>query len=168
MATSYVGAPWSVGCQAQAFMIQWLMPADALWTLSMAVNVYLKFYREYDAVASRKVEVVYFVCCYGISFVPALTYLLVQNGSGDKVYGDAGLWCWISKPWAMWRILSFYGPIWYLLSVHVPRYNLTRVSWSSCQPSSSTSALALTSTATTANSASSAAPRSKSTPAQHG
>jgi hypothetical protein len=88
------------------------MPADALWTLSMAINVYLKFYHKYDAAALRRVEIIYLASCYGIPLIPAFTYLFVKNGDGNRVYGDAGLWCWISKPWEIWRILTFYGPIW--------------------------------------------------------
>ncbi|KAH6986195.1 hypothetical protein BKA56DRAFT_630452 [Ilyonectria sp. MPI-CAGE-AT-0026] len=117
MATSYVGSPNSVGCQTQAFLIQWLMPADALWTLSMAINVYLTFYYKYNAVDLRKKEFLYLICCYGIPFVPAITYVFVRDGNGHRVYGNASLWCWVSKEWGIWRILSFYGPIWIVILV---------------------------------------------------
>ncbi|KAL6415423.1 G-protein coupled receptor [Ilyonectria robusta] len=118
MATSYVGSPNSVGCQTQAFLIQWLMPADALWTLSMAINVYLTFYHKYNAVDLRKKEFLYLICCYGIPFVPAITYVFVRDGNGHRVYGNASLWCWVSKEWGIWRILTFYGPIW---KRHLPK-----------------------------------------------
>lgn len=88
------------------------MPADALWTLSMAINVYLTFYHKYNAVDLRKKEALYLICCYGIPFVPAITYVFVKDGNGHKAYGNASLWCWVSKQWGIWRILTFYGPIW--------------------------------------------------------
>ncbi|PNH26287.1 hypothetical protein BJF96_g10399 [Verticillium dahliae] len=42
------------------------MPADAFWTLAMAVNVYLTFYYKFDAERLRRMEIPYIVCCYGI------------------------------------------------------------------------------------------------------
>ncbi|PNH26362.1 hypothetical protein BJF96_g10318 [Verticillium dahliae] len=55
------------------------MPADAFWTLAMAVNVYLTFYYKFDAERLRRMEIPYIVCCYGIPLVPALTYMFVRN-----------------------------------------------------------------------------------------
>ncbi|KAK7431944.1 hypothetical protein QQZ08_001563 [Neonectria magnoliae] len=115
MATSYVGAPDSLGCQVQAFLIQMFMPADALWTLAMAINVYLTFYRHYNAADLRRMEVMYLICCYGIPFIPAIVYIFVKDSNGNRAYGNAGLWCWISKDWGIWRILSFYGPVWIVI-----------------------------------------------------
>lgn len=88
------------------------MPADAFWTLAMAVNVYLTFYYKFDAQRLRKMEIPYMACCYGIPLIPALTYVFVKDGDGNRVYGDAKLWCWVTMEWEIWRILTFYGPIW--------------------------------------------------------
>ncbi|KPM35222.1 hypothetical protein AK830_g11349 [Neonectria ditissima] len=115
MATSYVGTPDSLGCQVQAFLIQMFMPADALWTLAMAINVYLTFYRHYDAADLRRMEVMYMICCYGIPFVPAIIYIFVKDSDGNRAYGNAALWCWVSKEWGIWRILTFYGPVWLVI-----------------------------------------------------
>jgi len=51
------------------------MPADAYWTLAMAVNVYLTFYWKYDAESLRSLEKYYIMVCYGAPFVPAFVYL---------------------------------------------------------------------------------------------
>ncbi|KAF9870812.1 G-protein coupled receptor [Colletotrichum karsti] len=112
MARSYIESPASPGCQLQAFLIQMFMPADAFWTLTMAINVYLTFYFKFDAERLRKMEIPYLICCYGIPFVPALTYVFVTNGKGQRVYGNATLWCWVTPDWEIWRILTFYGPVW--------------------------------------------------------
>ncbi|KAH6669147.1 G-protein coupled receptor [Plectosphaerella plurivora] len=112
MARSYIGAPGSPGCQIQAFLIQMFMPADAFWTLAMAVNVYLTFYYHFDGARLRRMEIPYIVACYGIPFVPALSFLFVTNKAGVKVYGNATLWCWVSREWGIWRIITFYGPVW--------------------------------------------------------
>ncbi|EQB44475.1 G-protein coupled receptor [Colletotrichum gloeosporioides Cg-14] len=112
MARSYIESPLSPGCQLQAFLIQMFMPADAFWTLTMAINVYLTFYFKFDAERLRKMEIPYLISCYGIPFVPALTYVFVTNGQGQRVYGNATLWCWVTPDWEIWRILTFYGPVW--------------------------------------------------------
>ncbi|KAK5995877.1 hypothetical protein PT974_04295 [Cladobotryum mycophilum] len=113
----YLKAPDSVGCQFQAFLIQMFMPADAFWTLAMAFNVYLTFYHKYDARMLRKMEVPYLIGCYGIPFVPAFIYIFVKNREGKRAYGNATLWCWITTEWDIWRILTFYGPVWVVILI---------------------------------------------------
>ncbi|KAF5017891.1 hypothetical protein F66182_10149 [Fusarium sp. NRRL 66182] len=117
MSRQYIGSPDSVGCQFQAFLIQMFMPADAFWTLSMAINVYLTFYYKFDARKLRKMEIPYLVGCYGIPFVPAFVYVFVKNREGQRVYGNATLWCWVSSEWDIWRIITFYGPVWLVIAV---------------------------------------------------
>ncbi|KAH7149190.1 G-protein coupled receptor [Dactylonectria estremocensis] len=127
MATSYVGSPNSLGCQTQAFLIQMLMPADALWTLAMAINVYLTFHRQHNAVDLRKNEFLYLICCYGIPFIPAVAFTSVEDGDENPVYGNAVLWCWISKEWEVWRVLTFYVPIWIIVLVTLGIYIRTGI-----------------------------------------
>lgn len=78
----------------------------------MAVNVYLTFYRKFDAVALRRMEIPYIFLCYGIPMISSLVFLFVKNSHGTRVYGNALLWCWISKEWQVMRIATVYGPIW--------------------------------------------------------
>jgi len=100
------------------------MPADAFWTLAMAINVYLTFYHKFDAVRLRKMELPYFLLCYGIPLVPAFTFIFVRNDAGHRIYGNATLWCWITPEWDVMRIAGFYAPIWYVerqqLSIFLP------------------------------------------------
>ncbi|KAI8713312.1 hypothetical protein NCS52_01275000 [Fusarium sp. LHS14.1] len=117
MSRQYLGSPSSVGCQFQAFLIQMFMPADAFWTLSMAINVYLTFYFKFDARRLRKMEIPYLVGCYGIPFIPAFVYIFIKNKQGERMYGDATLWCWVSPEWDIWRIITFYGPIWVVIAI---------------------------------------------------
>lgn len=65
------------------------MPADALWTLAMACNVYLTFFRKYNAEQLRALEWKYMIFCYGIPFLPAFSYFFVQSTARGKVYGSA-------------------------------------------------------------------------------
>ncbi|KIV97814.1 hypothetical protein PV10_01520 [Exophiala mesophila] len=109
-------------CQAQSFLIQWFMPADALWTFAMACNVYLSFFRHYDSSQLRRLEWTYFGACYGVPLIPALTFLFVSTPSRGKIYGDAVLWCWISPKWSVLRIAAFYGPVWIVILTTIVIY----------------------------------------------
>ncbi|KAK4162730.1 putative G-protein coupled receptor 157 [Cladorrhinum sp. PSN259] len=117
MARSFIGDPTSAGCQFQAFLIQMFMPADTFWTLAMAVNVYLTFYFKFDAQRLRRMEVPYLLACYGIPFVIALTYIFIRTPHKGRMYGNATLWCWIAPRWDIFRIATFYGPIWIVILI---------------------------------------------------
>lgn len=80
----------------------------------MAVNVYLTFYFKYDAQKLRRMEIPYLLCCYGLPFIVALTYIFVETPGRGRVYGNATIWCWVDQNWDIWRIATFYGPVWYV------------------------------------------------------
>ncbi|KAL4903509.1 hypothetical protein BDW74DRAFT_169008 [Aspergillus multicolor] len=109
-------------CQIQAFLIQWFMPADALWTFAMAFNVYLTFFRKYNAEQLRRLEWKYVLLCYGLPFIPAFTYFFIRTESRGKVYGSAILWCWVSPSWDVLRIAVFYGPVWFVIFLTLSIY----------------------------------------------
>ncbi len=88
------------------------MPADAFWTLAMAVNVYLTFYFKFDAQRLRSMEIPYLLCCYGIPFIVALAFIFVSTPEKGRMYGNATLWCWVAPNWDIFRIATFYGPVW--------------------------------------------------------
>ncbi|KAJ3455208.1 hypothetical protein MRS44_013808 [Fusarium solani] len=117
MSRTYLHSPNSVGCQFQGFLMQMFMPADAFWTLTMAINVYLTFYFNYNARRLRRIELPYLLGCYGIPLIPAFVYIFVRNSKGQRVYGDATLWCWVTSEWDVLRIATFYGPIWVVIGV---------------------------------------------------
>ncbi|KAJ5183182.1 hypothetical protein N7492_000798 [Penicillium capsulatum] len=104
-------------CQFQAFLIQWFMPADALWTFAMACNVYLTFFHKYDSEQLRQLEWKYVLGCYGLPFIPSFAYFFIQSPARGRVYGSAILWCWVSLPWDFLRIAVFYGPVWFVISL---------------------------------------------------
>lgn len=93
-------------------MLKRFMPADAFWILAMAINVYLTFYFKFDSRRLRKMEIPYFITCYGIPMIPAIVYLFLENKDGQRVYGNATLWCWVVPEWGLMRIATFYGPVW--------------------------------------------------------
>ncbi|RAH73693.1 putative cAMP receptor-like protein [Aspergillus aculeatinus CBS 121060] len=106
-------------CQFQGFLIQWFMPADALWTFAMACNVWLTFFHKYDSEQLRRLEVKYLVACYGLPFIPAFIYFFIETKTRGKIYGAATLWCWVSTPWDFLRIALFYGPVWLIMCLTI-------------------------------------------------
>ncbi|KFY16184.1 hypothetical protein V492_01511 [Pseudogymnoascus sp. VKM F-4246] len=110
--TAGVGSPL---CQLQAFIIQMFMPADALWMLSMSVNVYLTFFYKYTQDELRALEFYYIAFNYGITFIPAIIYLLIEDDVRGPLFGNATLWCWVTVKWNFLRIATFYGPVWIVL-----------------------------------------------------
>ncbi|OJJ33072.1 hypothetical protein ASPWEDRAFT_43129 [Aspergillus wentii DTO 134E9] len=102
-------------CQFQAFLIQWFMPADALWTFAMACNVYLTFFHKYNSEQLRRLEWKYVVCCYGLPFIPAFVYFFIETRERGRIYGSAILWCWVALSWDYLRIALFYGPVWFII-----------------------------------------------------
>ncbi|KAL3963515.1 hypothetical protein ACCO45_000519 [Purpureocillium lilacinum] len=122
MAGLHIDQPLSAACQAQAFLLDVFVAADAFWTLAMAVNVYLTFYFRFDAHALRRIEVPYLFLCYGIPFVPGFIFLFIKNSEGQHVYGAAGMWCWITPQWDPLRIATFYGPVWVVIAITMAIY----------------------------------------------
>ena len=99
-------------CQFQAFMIQLFTPADALWNLALAINVYLTLFKRYSAEQLRALEWKYHLVCYGCPFIVAIIYLLVDTKEKGHMYGDATLWCWIGTNWVTLRVVTCYAPAW--------------------------------------------------------
>ncbi|KAI0834165.1 family A G protein-coupled receptor-like protein [Hypoxylon sp. FL0890] len=117
IARSYVSDIDSFGCQFQGFLIQMFLPADACWTLAMAFNVYLTFYHKFDAARLRSMEIYYLILCYGVPFIPAIAFVFVRTETAGRMYGNATLWCWVSNGWDIFRIATFYGPVWVVILV---------------------------------------------------
>ncbi|MCJ1387419.1 hypothetical protein MMC18_000262 [Xylographa bjoerkii] len=105
-------SPNSPLCQFQAFLIQMFLPADAMWNLSMAINVYLTVFRRYNPAQLRRLEPIYLLINYGVTFIPALAYIFISTADRHRVYGPAITWCSITSAWGFLRIALCYGPAW--------------------------------------------------------
>ncbi|KAL8685917.1 MAG: hypothetical protein Q9224_005618 [Gallowayella concinna] len=112
-------------CQFQGFLIQMCLPADALWNLAMAINVYLTLFKKYNAQQLKALEWRYHIMCYAIPFIVALVYLFVDTSSRGRIYGDASLWCWISIKWVILRIALCYIPAWIAILVSFTLYAMS-------------------------------------------
>ena len=88
------------------------LPADALWNLALAINVYLTLFRKYNSQQLKSMEWKYHVMCYGCPFVVAFAYIFIQSSARGRIYGPAILWCWIDIDWVVLRIALCYAPAW--------------------------------------------------------
>ncbi|EAQ87411.1 hypothetical protein CHGG_04030 [Chaetomium globosum CBS 148.51] len=74
-------------CQFQGFLNQMFPIADVLWTMAMAVNVYLIVYRSYDIESLRRLEWKYMVGITTVTFIPALVLLFIHTDENGPIYG---------------------------------------------------------------------------------
>ncbi|KAI6708073.1 hypothetical protein PZA11_007061 [Diplocarpon coronariae] len=102
-------------CQFQGFLLEIFMQSDPMWSCAMAVNVYLVFFRRYDAARLKSLYWIYAIICYGLPLIPAMFCLFYRTEAKGRIYGDATLWCWIDTRWAPVRIYSYYAPIWFAI-----------------------------------------------------
>lgn len=88
-----------------------MFTADILWALAMAINVYLVLYHRFESSRLRKIERFYIVLCYGIPFVPSFTLLFIRS-DGQRIYGNAFLWCGLVPKKSWITFAAVFGPAW--------------------------------------------------------
>ena len=103
------------------------LPADALWNLAMAVNVYLTIFHKYSASRLKRLEWIYLLMCYGVTFIVALVCLFISTPSRGKIYGPNVLWCSIDIKWVYLRIALVYGPAWVCITASLCIYVLAGI-----------------------------------------
>lgn len=62
--------------------------ADVLWTVAMAVDVYLVVYRRFEAEALRKLEIYYITIITCIVAIPAIVFLFIHTPEKGPMYGS--------------------------------------------------------------------------------
>jgi hypothetical protein len=55
----------------------------------MALNVMLVFFHQYNSPKLRKLEKWYLLFSYGVPFITAFTYIVVEKATGQRIYGPA-------------------------------------------------------------------------------
>ncbi|KAF2654568.1 family A G protein-coupled receptor-like protein [Lophiostoma macrostomum CBS 122681] len=112
-------------CRFQGILIQWFMMADSLWVFCMALNVMLVFFYQFNSGKLRRLEKYYLAFSYGLPFTPALIYVVVEQTTGQRIYGGATIWCWVDPRVEWLRIAFFYGPIWVMVIATMGIYIFT-------------------------------------------
>ena len=64
------------------------MQADPYWACAGAVNVMFVFFFRFNAEQLRRLNVYYWIICYGIPSIPAV-FGLIYRKNGEHMYGDA-------------------------------------------------------------------------------
>ena len=118
------------------------MPADAMWNLCMAINVYLTIFKKYNTDDLKSLEWIYllgrdtrgpftvtpayyWLANYGGPFIPAFIYCFISNSENGRIYANATLWCWVSPQWDYLRVATLYGPAWYVDRISLSKGDLT-------------------------------------------
>ncbi|KAL4759375.1 putative cAMP receptor (Car4) [Aspergillus foveolatus] len=104
-------------CRFQAFSLQMFPVADVLWTLAMTWDVVLVVFWHYEPEALRRLEKMYLAVITLLTFIPALVFLFIRSEEKGPLYGSVTFWCSISPNWVLFRIISYYAPIWFLILV---------------------------------------------------
>lgn len=65
------------------------MMADSLWVFCMALNVMLVFFHHYNSRQLRRLEKWYIGFAYGVPFLPAFIYIVVEKVTRKRIYGPA-------------------------------------------------------------------------------
>ena len=70
-------------------MIPRFLGVDAYWSLCMAINVYLIFFKNYNETQLKSLDLRYLLICYGCAFVPSFVAIFIKTESRGKIYGPA-------------------------------------------------------------------------------
>ncbi|KAH1487765.1 hypothetical protein LV164_002200 [Aspergillus fumigatus] len=114
-------------CQFQGFCLQMFPMADVLWTLAMACDVFLVVYYQFDVRALRKLEIWYIAIITSLVSIPAIVFLFIHTPEKGPMYGGVTLWCSISPEWVVFRVVFYYGPIWFLILIVLLFYILVGI-----------------------------------------
>ncbi|KAF2867945.1 hypothetical protein BDV95DRAFT_165997 [Massariosphaeria phaeospora] len=109
-------------CLLQGILIQWFFMADACWVFSMALNVYLVFFRSYETKKLRHLEKWYLLVNYGVPGIPSIVYIVNDLRHSKKIIGPATIWCWVSADAEWMRIAFFYAPVWIIICATLGLY----------------------------------------------
>lgn len=96
------------------------MLSDSLWNMSMAINVYLTVFKNYNTDDLKRLEWIYLLVNYGLPFMPAFAYCFINVAGRGKIYGPAVLWCWVDPEYDFLRVALLYGPAWYVRTPSIP------------------------------------------------
>ncbi|KAI8813581.1 hypothetical protein BJ742DRAFT_788819 [Cladochytrium replicatum] len=99
-------------CVAQGIWVNTFMLSAMLWTACLSVQVLLATRKGSNVTSLQSSEKYFHAVSWGVPVILSLVaYFLKHDGKGD-VYGDATLWCWITGPYADYRLYFFYIWLW--------------------------------------------------------
>lgn len=100
-------------CVIQGMSIQIFMITSALWTTSLSLHILGILY------GFTHIKMIYsHIINWSLPLVIAMALPFFGDGK-VFVYGESGVWCWISKQYGMVRMFAFYIPIWIMLMINL-------------------------------------------------
>eukprot|EP00698_Gefionella_okellyi_P011695 TRINITY_DN3100_c0_g1_i1.p1 TRINITY_DN3100_c0_g1~~TRINITY_DN3100_c0_g1_i1.p1 ORF type:complete len:440 (+),score=51.64 TRINITY_DN3100_c0_g1_i1:162-1481(+) len=105
-------------CYTQALLTSFFELASCLWTLSIAITLFLTVVRHQQDV--ERFEKWYHLGCWGIALLMTLLPLATDS------YGSAGAGCWLKSDnvGALWRFFQFYFFLWSVFIIQIVMYLL--------------------------------------------
>ncbi|KAL7747108.1 hypothetical protein RI367_007466 [Sorochytrium milnesiophthora] len=97
-------------CTVQGMFIHYSLLASVCWGASLATNVLMSVVFQRSMLQLMEVERYYHMLAWtlpALSLVIPMSLPLVNDA---PVFGDAQLWCWISRQYGNYRMAYFYGP----------------------------------------------------------
>jgi hypothetical protein len=70
--------------------------ADVLWTLAMALDIFLIVFYNYEAEDLRKLEIKYLVIITVLVLIPATTFLFIRTPERGPMYGSVTVSAFLS------------------------------------------------------------------------
>ncbi|KAK0634084.1 hypothetical protein B0T14DRAFT_534061 [Immersiella caudata] len=122
--SGYSGGNKSALYQFQGFLNQMFPVADVLWTLFMAIDVYLIVFRCYETLAVRRLEWKYMIGITTFTFIPAFIMLFIDTLDKGPMCGSVTFWCAIAPKWVLFPIVIYYVPIWSSILITMVLYIL--------------------------------------------
>lgn len=99
-------------CQVQAVMITLFGLATVLWTVSIALTMYLVVLSRSSSVEVHEAKMI--AVCYGLPMLVAALPFLTHS------YGASLEWCWLETKdlGPIWQVVVFYGPLWAAFAIN--------------------------------------------------
>ena len=100
-------------CQVQAVVITLFGLATVLWTVSIALTMYLVVLSRSSNVEAHECKMM--LVCFGLPVLVAVLPFLTES------YGTNLEWCWLGINDAegpVWQVVVFYGPLWAAFAIN--------------------------------------------------
>jgi hypothetical protein len=122
-------------CFFQGLGIQFSMLSAMFWTASIATHCMLAVSSNRPISQLSHYMKYYHIVSWGVpALITIATFCLQYTNlaSGRPVFGNATYYCWISKDYIVFRMITFYGPLWvvffYNLGVYIYVWRKLRMS----------------------------------------
>jgi len=97
--------------------IQFFFISSILWTTAIAVNIFLVAVLKKDIKDIERYEYVFHIVIWILSLSLTVPLYILDNNNQNSalpIMGNATLWCWITNDYGKYRMIFFFGPLWFV------------------------------------------------------